>query len=108
MLKRLAALQDPEQGMHCGRVQDGIIQDINRHAAVVMEGLPADQAQQHTAEDVAQAVRLARQVLSGFPSLLLTSGFACIPLQHCTWHCTQLPCLHAMSDHVAVCMILFG
>lgn len=60
----LAAMQDPGQGLHTGRVQDGVIQDINRHAAVVMEGLPTDQAQQHTAEDVAQAVRLARQVLS--------------------------------------------
>ena len=58
----LAAVQDPGQGVHSGRFQDGIIQDINRHAAVVVEGLPGDQAQQQTAEDVAQAVRLARQV----------------------------------------------
>ena len=61
----LCALQDPGPGANSGRVQGGIIQDINRHAAVVMDGLPADQAQQHTAEDVAQAIRLARQVLSG-------------------------------------------
>ena len=59
----LADVQDPGHGVNTGRFQDGIIQDINRHAAVVMEGLPGDQAQQHTAEDVAQAVRLARQVL---------------------------------------------
>ena len=83
MPKRQAALQDPGQGLRTGRVPDGIIQDINRHAAVVMEGQPADQAQQHTAEDVAQAVRLAKQVLSGFP-FWPTSGFACIPLQRCT------------------------
>ena len=57
-----AWLQDP--GAHSGRLHDGIIQDINRHAAVVMEGAPGDPAQQQTAEDVAQAVRLARQVCS--------------------------------------------
>lgn len=85
----LAALQDPGQGLHTGRVQDGVIQDINRHAAVVMEGLPADQAQQHTAEDVAQAVRLARQVLSANPSLKLTHDLDCAPLQ---CHVTQLVC----------------
>ena len=50
--------QDPSRG----HIQDGIIQDINRHAAVVVEGLPGDDIQQQTAEDVAQAVRLARQV----------------------------------------------
>ncbi|KAL3150267.1 hypothetical protein ABBQ32_000119 [Trebouxia sp. C0010 RCD-2024] len=53
--------KDPGPGAHSGRVQGGIIQDINRHAAVVMDGLPADQAQQHTAEEVAQAVCLAQQ-----------------------------------------------
>lgn len=82
--KGMAALQDPGQGLHTGRVQDGVIQDINRHAAVVMEGLPADQAQQHTAEDVAQAVRLARQVQSATPFLQLT---------HTTWiasHCSSM------------------
>ena len=50
--------QDPIRG----HIQDGIIQDINRHAAVVVEGLPGDDSQQQTAEDVAQAVCLARQV----------------------------------------------
>jgi len=55
-------VQEPGQGVHGARQQDGIIQDINRHAAVVMEGLPDAQAQQQTAEEVAQAVRVARQV----------------------------------------------
>ncbi|KAL0053658.1 hypothetical protein WJX82_009019 [Trebouxia sp. C0006] len=53
--------KEPGQGVHGARQQDGIIQDINRHAAVVMEGLPDAQAQQQTAEEVAQAVRVARQ-----------------------------------------------
>lgn len=48
--------------MHSGKQPDGIIQDINRHAAVVMEGLPEADAQQQNAEEVAQAVHLARQV----------------------------------------------
>ena len=63
----MAALQDPGQGLHSGQQPDGIIQDINRHAAVVMEGLPGDQAGQQTAADVAQAVHLARQVHLYFP-----------------------------------------
>ena len=57
-------VQDPGQSLPGGRRQDGIIQDINRHAAVVMEGLPGSDNQQQTAEEVAQAVRLARQVSS--------------------------------------------
>lgn len=55
-------LQDLGLGMGSsgGVRQDGIIQDINRHAAVVMEGLPGSDGQ--TAGDVAEAVCLARQV----------------------------------------------
>lgn len=53
--------KEPGQGVHGARQQDGIIQDINRHAAVVMEGLPDAQGQQQTAEEVAQAVHVARQ-----------------------------------------------
>lgn len=55
-------MQDPAQGLFAGRRQAGIIQDINRHAAVVMEGLPGAEDQQQSVEEVAQAVRLARQV----------------------------------------------
>lgn len=55
-------MQNPGAASAGGRAQDGIIQDINRHAAVVMEGLPGSDAQQQSPEDVAQAVRLARQV----------------------------------------------
>ena len=54
-------VQDPGISAGGGR-QDGIIQDINRHAAVVMEGLPGTDSQQQSAQDVAEAVRLARQV----------------------------------------------
>ena len=50
------------QDRNRGHVQNGIIQDINRHAAVVVEGLPGDDQQVQTAEDVAEAVQLARQV----------------------------------------------
>ena len=98
MPKGLAALQDPGQGVHTGRGPDGIIQDINRHAAVVMEGRPDDQGQQHTAEDVAQAVRLARQVLN---SSLAARIWLCLhPLAASPpavrWHVYMLahPCLH--------------
>ena len=62
-------LQGPGQGVHSGRQPDGIIQDINRHAAVVMEGLPDGDAQQQNAEEVAQAVHLARQVSLQFSML---------------------------------------
>lgn len=72
-------VQEPGQGVHGARQQDGIIQDINRHAAVVMEGLPDAQAQQQTAEEVAQAVQVARQVdiktlLLGVSVLHIRSG----------------------------------
>lgn len=93
----LAALQDPGPGAHSGRVQGGIIQDINRHAAVVMDGLPADQAQQHTAEEVAQAVCLAQQVLLG-PFSLLPSCFLMTCRNIC---CRQLGCLIIVPVHAS-------
>ena len=80
-------VQEPGQGVHGARQQDGIIQDINRHAAVVMEGLPDAQAQQQTAEEVAQAVRVARQVdiktlLLGVSVLHIRSG-RCVQCASC-------------------------
>ncbi len=80
-------MQEPGQGVHGARQQDGIIQDINRHAAVVMEGLPDAQAQQQTAEEVAQAVRVARQVniktlLLGVSVLHIRPG-GCAPCTTC-------------------------
>ena len=106
-------VQEPGQGVHGARQQDGIIQDINRHAAVVMEGLPDAQAQQQTAEEVAQAVHVARQVDTkplqpGVSVLHIRSGGCAQCTTNCiAWSNQQQSCMHfehlcAVAD-LAVC-----
>jgi len=96
-------VQEPGQGVHGARQQDGIIQDINRHAAVVMEGLPDAQAQQQTVEKVAQAVRVARQVdikHSCQVPLCCISGLVDV-------HIAQLVALLARINRKAACVLNF-